>query len=187
MRVLCFRSIRTVGLAVLAAGAGCSRQLVITQPFNVASEAPLILNVAPIGLALPLDTRESAKPRPEELLRLQQLIHAELMRASLTTAPDDRGRSVTYEVQGSIVAFKRGNGLVRFFGAFGLGTARTIAHLRIVELSTGQVVFAGNFVGVVAGWSFGERALHQIARMFVGSFVREMQTNRRGSAAARGG
>ena len=184
MRILGYRSICTAGLAALVGGAGCSRQCVITQRFNVPSDAPLILNVAPIGLALPLDTREIAKPRPEELLKLEQFIRAELVRASLTMTPEARGRLVSYEVQGSVVAFKRGSGLVRFFGTFGLGTARTIAHLQIVELSTGQVVFAGNFAGVEAGWRFGEEAFRQIAKMFVGSFVREMQTS---SAAARAG
>lgn len=178
MRPLRFHPFLVALFAGLAVGVGCTSQYAITHPIRIDANAPLILCVAPIELALPLDTLESQKPRPEEVLQLEHFIQADLVRTGFTVRDRDSGRPVPFRVEGSILEFRRGAGVVRFFVGFGLGNAKTVARLKLVEASTGRVVFAGNFTGIVSGWSYGEDALRRVASMFARELMREMQAAR---------
>ena len=60
-----------------------------------------------------------------------------------------------YEVTGAIMQYTKGSGFLRFMIGLGAGAAKVLTEMKVVEVATGEVVFAGNFEGVVSSWTEG--------------------------------
>lgn len=163
-------------LATVALVAGCAKSYVITQPLATALTAPSTIAIGAIADELPVDMEASKKPTQEDIVKLQNFLRDEIDKKKLgqlvaaTANPQ-------YEVQGSFLEFKRGSGAVRFFIGFGLGNAKAVIVLRLVDKNMGGTVFAGNFTGAVSsGMEGGEQALRRIASDFAKALQKELKT-----------
>ncbi len=167
-------------LWIVALNLGCVNvnQFAITQPLDAPLSRRPVVSVGEITTALPLDMQATKKPRPEELQKLQQVIAAELRNAGVGIASPIGGAVVPLEVQGTLLDFDRGNGLVRFFVGFGLGQATLTANLRLIDHSSGHTVFAGNFVGAVSGWTEGDEAFRRLAVSFATALTADIKRSR---------
>jgi curli biogenesis system outer membrane secretion channel CsgG len=71
------------------------------------------------------------------------------------------------EVTGSILEYKKGSGWLRFFIGFGAGNAVVNTELRLVDASSGKLLFSGNFKQKVSGWGeTGDATWKRIAKDF---------------------
>jgi len=164
-------------LWLLASSPGCVSQFAITQPLEANFPRPLVVSIGDIGVAVPLDTQAGKKPGQEELQMFERFLYQELAKAGIPMAQPGAKNPATLQVQGSLIEFKRGNGFARFFVG-PVAAASVTANLRLVEPDSGRVVFAGNFVGVVAGWSFGEEAFRRAATGFAAALLLEFENRR---------
>ena len=147
---------------------GCARYQV-TQPLEQSISQPAPITIGAIQDQLPPETPDKKKPTMENIEKfrtglLKQLVKQKVAMESFSAEGDAR----KFEVRGSILAFKKGSGAVRFFIGFGLGDAKLTTQLELVETSTGTTVFAGNFTGQVSDWSqtTGDKMWENVAKDF---------------------
>jgi curli biogenesis system outer membrane secretion channel CsgG len=160
-----------VALLVLSATAGCAKQYVVTQPLEAAAVQPFSLRIGPITESLPADATPEQRPRPEELDTLVRHLQTELAKKGLLAT----GESM-FQVEGTLVAFTRGSGAVRFLVGFGAGSAKATLRLHVVDTVSGTVVFAGNFSGSVSNWAeAGDQMFRRIARDFAKELTRALR------------
>jgi curli biogenesis system outer membrane secretion channel CsgG len=117
---------------------------------------------------LPAGIEIEKMPTIEEIEKLKNCLWNEVANKNLFIHVDDNANTRRYVVRGSILEFKRGNGMLRFlFGIFANANAKLVANLELVDSISGDVVFAGNFRGEVSSWMMpGEEMYKIVAKSF---------------------
>jgi hypothetical protein len=164
-----------IAAALLLTTAGCANYRItqeLTAPIPVASNC----RVGSILDQLPPDAEPEDRPTEDELSNLRQRLDVELRKIDELQIVGPFSDSIAYEVTGGILSFRRGSGAVRFFIGFGLGNAEVVVELHLVDLSTGESVFSGNFKGTVSHWAeTGDQVFQQIAKEFVKALRNEVR------------
>ena len=171
------RSLRFV-VAALAGVlvAGCAKTYMITQPLAQPLVKPITFVIAEVKDELPTDMPAEKKPRAEDLQKLQRYLGEEIASRRIGQLVDSSGAEPTYEVQGSLLEYKRGSGAARFFIGFGVGRAHATVGLKLVDRKTGTQVFAGNFYGDVASWTqSGDQTFRTVSKNFAKELEKQMK------------
>lgn len=167
-------SVAVVAVPVFLLLSGCANYKVtqsLSRPIPAAAEC----RVGVIVDQLPAEIDPDDRPTEDEIGKLRSQLETELRKVELIQVASAFADSLDYEVTGGILAFRRGSGAVRFFIGFGLGDAEVLAELRLVDLATGESIFAGNFKGKVSsGMESGDQAYQQIARGFANALEDEI-------------
>jgi len=72
-----------------------------------------------------------------------------------------------YEITGNILEYKRGSGAVRVLIGFGLGNAKITIEMKLRNIATGEIAFAGNFKqSVSSGYESGLEMYRRVAKDF---------------------
>lgn len=162
----------TWGIALLylcAIVAGCApKTYVVTTPLSGATERPTKVRIGVIRDNLPTDIDTSKKPSAEDIAKFQTYLGEELSgkkRLQMALASDSS--ACCYEVQGALLEYTKGSGALRFFVGFGAGKASVTTELKLVDTRSGATVFAGNFIGKVAGgMESGAAMFRRVSRDF---------------------
>jgi len=146
-------------------------------------EAPIqhsACKVSELTDVLPTSMDDEDRPTPAEIGHLETSIEQELTATGLFSAVGRYEDSSLYILNGTILAFRRGSGAVRFLIGFGLGDAKITVDLKLVERPSGSVIFAGNFSQTIGDWTEkGEKMYDKIARDFakaIASRVKKLGT-----------
>lgn len=115
-------------------------------------EIPVILRIGAIIDELPADMSVEEKPTTEEIAKFKDLLYEELAFVEFISMTDKETVDAIYEVRGEIIDFRRGSGVLRFAVGFGLGNSRLVVALKLVNTTTGEIFFAGNFADEVSTW-----------------------------------
>ena len=167
-----------LALAVLLV-AGCSKPYVITTDLERPLAQTSSVSMGEIKDEFPADFDAAKKPTAEHIERFKAVIMTELGKEEIFST-DPGADTATYEVQGSILDFKKGSGAVRFFIGFGLGDAKVTTALRLVDKRTNTVVYAGNFTGTVSSWAEGgEKVFDLTAKNFAKALKKKLKQLRK--------
>lgn len=146
--------------------AGCVKRYVVTTHLTQPLEESANTRIGTFSDDLPIDMKAEDKPSMEDIAKFKNYIIEEINDKGLLIADLDVTKP-RYEVVGSIFEFKKGSGALRFFIGFGAGKAKLVAELKLVDMTTGKVLFAGNFKSETSSWSeSGEKIFRQIAQDF---------------------
>ncbi|MBK7140612.1 MAG: DUF4410 domain-containing protein [bacterium] len=154
---------------------GCGKPYVITTDLERPLAQTSAVSMGEIKDEFPADFELAKKPTAEHIERFKTTIMTELSKAEIfSTVPS--ADSAFYEVQGSILDFKKGSGAVRFFIGFGLGNAKVTTALRLVDKRNNAVVYAGNFTGTVSSWAEGgDKVFDVTAKNFAKALKKRMK------------
>jgi hypothetical protein len=148
----------------------------ITTPLDAPLKPSPTCAIGEITDDLPLDMDLEAKPTLEEIAILKDELDKQLEN-NKTFEMLGFSAHTMYEVSGSLIDFKRGSGVARFFIGFGVGNAKITAALRLVDKAdNNKVVFAGNFSATIANWSVkGSEMYKIIAKNFAKAIKKEIK------------
>jgi len=168
---------RVLAALALLAIVGCSKSYVVTRPLDEPLRTPIVIGVGDITDDLPSDMPEEKKPTAEDLGKLRRYLDEEIAKRDrwrLASEPDD---SLNYEVQASLLEYKRGSGALRFLIGFGAGNARATMTLKLIDRTTGKVAFSGNFYGTVSSWAEGgDQMFRRIAHDFAKVLDKQLES-----------
>lgn len=158
---------------------GCSKPYVITTELDRPLAKTAVFSIGQITDEFPDDFDAAKKPTVEDIERFKHLIQSQLAETELfgTEVGIDTAQ---YEVQGSILDYKKGSGAVRFLIGFGAGNAKVTTALRLVNKANNEVVFAGNFHGTVSSWGEkGNKVFDSAAKNFAKALKKKMKEHNR--------
>lgn len=174
-----FLALLTMVVVLLASG--CAKQYVITYDLAEPLESPARVQVGKIGDQLPSNVDEEDKPSAEDIGKFQRYLAEELSRLKTDIQVIQAG-DASYEVTGGIMEYTKGSGFLRFLIGFGAGSAKVLTELKVVEVATGDVVFAGNFEGSVTSWAEGgDEMFRKVARNFAKELEKQHKREAGGS------
>jgi hypothetical protein len=149
---------------------------VITKPLETSIESSKSCTVGNIVDELPVDMDIEKKPTLEEIEILKTELDFQLSRQEILTiiGNDDK---VDYEITGSVIEFKRGSGVARFFIGFGIGNAKLTVALRLLDRAdSSNTIFAGNFSAEVSDWTTkGDEIFKTTAKNFAKALKKEIK------------
>jgi hypothetical protein len=169
-----FKLLALLAMVVLLVS-GCGKSFVITQTLEQPIAFPSKCYIGDISDNLPLGTELKDRPTVEDIDKLRGFLIERLEEEeclSLTTYNLDSAR---YRVQGSILDFKKGSGLMRALFGFGIGAAVLTVNLELIDQNTNEIVFAGNFSESVT--SYGESGAETFKRV-AKNFAKELRKQR---------
>jgi Domain of unknown function (DUF4410) len=149
----------------------------ITQPLEQPLQRPTTIVIGTIQDDLPTDTPEKKKPSLENISAFRNILMTYLIKEGIAH-PDNSAQATTpiYEVRGSILSHSKGSQTVRFLIGFGAGSSKITTHLELVEISSGSVLFAGNFKGSVADWTkSGDEMWDSVAKRFAKALKKQFK------------
>lgn len=147
---------------------GCTKPYMITTELEKPLNSGSFCIIEDMKDELPIDFPEEKKPTREALDKfndylIQELEKTELFRSVAFTFPSE----IKYRVSGSILDYKAGSGFLRFLFGMGIGSAKVIVSLKLQDVETGEIIFSGNFDGVVSHWAdTGDKVYKQVAQNF---------------------
>lgn len=145
---------------------GCT-PYVVTTPLDEPLDGDAICCIGSIADELPIDMKDEDKPTLEEIEKFKDHLYNELNQKGLLELAGCGGTDTRYEVSGSVIDFKRGSGVARFVIGFGVGNAKMVTSLKLVDVGSGETVFAGNFPAQVSDWmTKGDEIFKTTARNF---------------------
>ena len=159
-------------LAILVLLTGCTKHYRITQELEPPLNRSEICAIGQIVDNFPSDFEEANKPTSEQISTFQSHLAAQLRKKDVFSAVDHDDSDAEYVVTGSILDYKKGSGVVRFFIGFGLGNAKVTMELKLVKKAKNpgeedQIIFAGNFNQNVSHWAeSGDKTFEKIAKDF---------------------
>jgi len=165
----------TILLAVLLLFAGCTGHYVVTKELRESLRSESRCKIGEIAVALPEDTEPDALPPQADLVKFERWLGEEI---------DNKGTFVTltggeepiYEVQGKIIDYNRGTGVARIFIGLGVGNARVVTELKLVDRRTGTVLFSGNFRRDVGNaLESGDKVYRDIAKDFAKALDKQLK------------
>lgn len=155
--------------------AGCT-PYVVTTPLEKPVDTQSLCCIGAITDELPGDMEIEKKPTMEEIDRFKDILDSQLKKKNFfeyVTCDDPETR---YEVTGSIIEFRRGSGAVRFLIGFGLGNARLVATLKLVDKTSDETVFSGNFRAEVGDWmTKGDQIFNVVAKNFAKAIEKQQK------------
>jgi hypothetical protein len=132
---------------------GCGKPYVITtaeeRDFAIVNN----IRMGDITADFPSDFDLGKMPSKEDIIRFQHLIMAELSEYERFNTLLNTSDSADFVITGSILDYSKGSKTAQFLIGFGAGAAKITTALRLVDVRTGKVVFAGNFTGKIADWT----------------------------------
>ena len=161
---------------LLAMVVSCSRPYVITEelaaPFNRAASC----SIGEITDALPFDFEAAKKPTAENIEKFKGYLGEALQSKEIFGEVNADLTTVEYEVTGGILDYEKGSGFLRFlFGAWAGGSKVTVS-LQLLKKGTKNVVFGGNFTGMVSSWmESGDKMFEHVAKNFAGKLNKELK------------
>lgn len=155
---------------------GCTKRYTITCDLNEHFEPTSTCVIGSIVDELPIDTEEAKKPSAEDIAKFKNYLLEEIEKEDIITLLGQDADSTDYEIKGSILDYKKGSGAVRFFIGLGLGDAKCIVNMRLVDGSTGLTVFGGNFTATVSSWAeSGDKIFRQISKDFTKELKKQLK------------
>ena len=155
-----------IGLVVVLGISGCAEQFVITTDLAEPLQSPARFLVGSITDELPPTVEAKNKPSAEDMGKFRRYLTEELDKFAPTIQVAQAGNA-TYEITGGIMQYKKGSGFLRFMIGLGAGSAKVLTQLKVAEVATGEIIFAGNFEGAVTDWTeTGDMMFRKIARNF---------------------
>jgi len=152
-------------LFVLFLFSGCA-QYIITQELDQPISHNSPCSIGPITDELPEDFSEEDKPTMEAIDDLKDQLIQCLNKEEIFLGIRRELYEAHYEVTGSILDYKKGSGFLRFMFGF-IGSAKITIELRLVDLSSNDVIFSGNFkAAVTSGYASGDEMYKKVARDF---------------------
>ncbi len=149
---------------------------VITKPLQAPIEASKFCSIGSIVDELPANMDIEKKPTLEEIEMLKTELDYQLSTQDIFTmiSKDDK---VDYEINGSVIEFKRGSGVARFFIGFGVGNAKLTVALRLIDRAdSNNTIFAGNFSAEVSDWATkGNQIFKNTAKNFAKALKKEIK------------
>ena len=160
--------IALLALVVVLGTSGCAKQFAITTNLVEPLQSPARFLVGAITDELPSTVEAKDKPSAEDIGKFRRYLIEELNDFAPSIQVVQAG-DAAYEVTGGIMQYKKGSGFLRFMIGMGAGAAKVLTQLKVVEVATGDVVFAGNFEGTVSSWTEGgDMMFRKVARNFAG-------------------
>jgi PBP1b-binding outer membrane lipoprotein LpoB len=154
---------------------GCA-QYVITQELEQPIPNTAACAIGNVTDELPLDMDEADKPTSEDIEKLKGYLVEEINKKEIFSSISAAYGSQQFEIRGGILEFKRGSGFVRFLGLFGAGNAYITVSLNLVDLSTGQIVFGGNFKGQVSSYmEAGQKMYQNVSKNFASALKKRIK------------
>lgn len=171
-------SIRLVLVAAgLLAAAGCAKPYKITQELQEPINTIAVCRMAEIQDELPIDFEADKKPSAEQMQKLEEAIMNGLAERDLFGELGNAVATPEYEISGGVLEFRRGSGVVRAIGLFGLGNAYITVHLELKDLRNGnEVVFAGNFKQSVTSYlESGDEMFNRVGHDFAEALEKQIK------------
>lgn len=155
-----------ITIAFVLAVSGCSKSYVITTDLADPLADQSCVQIAEVRDLLPEDTDADSRPTAEDVAKFKTYLAEEFAaRKDLAMAISDAGCS--YEVQGSLLSYRKGSGFLRFLVGFGAGNSKVVTELKMIDTRDGSTVFAGNFTGQVSsGVESGDKMFKAVSRDF---------------------
>jgi hypothetical protein len=159
---------------------GCANYR-ITHKLEQPIKQPSNCSIGEIKDELPADFDEDDKPSLEHVEKFRDylriaLIEKGIFRDVLLVNPESE-----YHVTGGILDFKKGSGVVRFFGLFGAGNAKLTATLRLEDRKTGEILFGGNFKQEVSSYmESGDMIFKRVAQDFAKELEKQLKKLKKG-------
>lgn len=163
------KKISSIGLSLLIALViiGCSKPYTIIQPLEEPIAQPALIRFGSFVDQLPISTPDDKKPTLDDITKFKVTLLEHLLKTEVFAAPDSNSTVPIYEVRGSIIEYKRGNGFMRFMFGMGIGSAKLLTHLELVRTNDSHIVFSGDFAGYVGdGLVSGSDMYKQVAKDF---------------------
>lgn len=156
-----------IACAVILLCVGCTKTYLVTQPLETPLATPPTCSIGEFADGLPLDMPPEDKPDLEHIQKFREFIFNSLQKEGCVEVFEGDAQHGTYEVNGTILEFKRGSGFLRFlFGAFA-GTGELTVFMQLVDVKTKDQVFAGNFTEKVTSYmESGDKTFERIAQKF---------------------
>lgn len=161
-------------LAITILFIGCT-PYVVTIPLEEAIETSSVCCIGAITDELPLDIEDEDKPTAEEIEKFKVLLQNELIKTDILVITGCGDPESRYEVTGGILEYKRGSGAVRFLIGFGLGNAKLLVTLKLVDRTSRETVFAGNFPAEVGDWLTGSDKIYNMVAKNFAKAVKKQQ------------
>ncbi len=169
-------SVGLVLLAIVMLAFGCTKPYRITHDLEAPTRAAASCSIGDIIDELPLDFEEEKKPTAEDIAKFKDYLQEELSKRDIFGSHSQGDPEADYEVTGSIISYEKGSGWLRFLFGFGAGSARVTVSLRLIDRSSNQTVFAGNFNGIVTHWAeLGDEVFSQVSK----NFAKELEKQRK--------
>lgn len=128
---------------------------------------------------LPAGFDEEDKPTFEQIDEFRRHLRNALEEKLIFPAVQLENPEAEYVVNGGIRDFKRGSGVLRFFGLFGAGNARVMVALRLEDRSTGEILFAGNFRKEVTSYAEkGDVMFERVAKDFAKVLEKQIRSTK---------
>ncbi len=163
-----------VAICLTAVLLGCGRPYVVTRDLTRSFDVQATCRIGELADALPPDHPASERPTAEDLGKLKAFLRDELQKRPIFARVGLDLPGANYEVSGEVCGYTRGSGLVRFLIGMGAGKANMNVALRVVDLQTNEIVFAGNFSREVAsGLESGADVYLRIASDFANALQQQ--------------
>lgn len=171
-----------LAVAVVLFTCGCAKQYVITTDLGEPLESPARFRIGSVTDQLPSTVEAKDKPSAEDIEKFRGYLLEELGSSLKFGMETVTGGDAEYEVTGGIMQYTKGSGFLRFLIGFGAGSAKVLTQLKVVEVDTGDVVFAGNFEGDVTSWmEGGDLMFRRVAQNFAKELKRQHEKKGSGS------
>jgi hypothetical protein len=164
-----------IAIALVLAVSGCAKNYVITTDLSDPLADQACVQITEVRDLLPEDTDPDNRPTAEDVAKFKTYLAEEFAaREELAMAVSDAG--CPYEVQSSLLSYKKGSGFMRFLIGFGAGNSKVVTELKMVDTRDGSTVFAGNFTGEVASWTdTGDKMFKTVSRTFTKQLEKRVQ------------
>ncbi|MCH7946800.1 MAG: DUF4410 domain-containing protein [candidate division Zixibacteria bacterium] len=167
-------------MAMLIAG-GCAKNYRITHELEAPIDRIAIATIGEIVDMLPEDFDEGKKPTTEQIDAFKSHLTEQLRKKEIFASVAYDEPDAQYVVEGSILQFKKGSGLVRALIGFGIGSAKVTTELRLIRRAKSpeeqdEVIFAGNFKQTVSDWiESGDKIFERVAKDFAKVLKKRMK------------
>ena len=155
---------------------GCTKRYTITCDLHDYFTPDKTCVIGAITDELPLGTEEGEKPTAEDIAKFKNYLSEEIERQDIIKLLGQNADSTDYEIRGSVLDYKKGSGVVRAFISVGLGDAKCVMNLRLVDKTTGLTVFGGNFTAIVNSWTeSGDKVYKQVSKDFTKELKKQLK------------
>ncbi len=157
---------------------GCA-QYKITHELETAISQIKTCKISEISDELPAETKDEDRPSYEDIQKLKKYLGEEFDKRVIMALMGG-GADIDYEIQGSILEYKKGSGWLRFLVGFGAGNAKVVINLKLVDMTDGTTVFGGNFNGTVSGWGeSGDKVFQKVSKDFTKQLEKRLKKLRK--------
>ena len=158
---------------ILIFGAGCSKPYTITDYLLEPIQDPATCGIEYIEVAYPI---ESGKEMPSmgDMEKFRHYIWQELASKNIFAEVAHDYPNPKYLVIGTILDYKKGSGAVRYLVGWGVGDAKLLVKIELIDIKKNQIAFSGQFEGKVSDWGeSGDKIFRQAAQ----NFAKELAKN----------